>query len=157
MRHVSLVLLLAGLLAPAALAASESVEDGTLAVKNGRGFVKLEVTGVVIAQIDAGRITVEDREAERGTTPRVRGAERLRVLSETKRRWMGSDMRVRLVGGDWKVTIFGRGIDLSVVGQGAITIHGRGDEQAIVEDGTYSLNDAPWRSLPDEPKTFQLP
>ncbi len=157
MRHVSLVLLLVGLLAPAALAASGSVGDGTLAVRNGKGLVKLDVTGVVIAQIDAGQITVDDPESEPRTRPRVRGYERVKPLSETKRRWAGSDMRVRLVGGEWKVTILGRGIDLSVVGRGTVTINGRGDASTVVEDGAYSLNDAPWRSLPNEPKTFQLP
>lgn len=157
MRQLFLMLALAGVLAPAALAVAEDAADGTLSVRNGRGIVQLDVQGVVIAQIDAGKIVVEDPNAEEGSVKDVRGHERSRALSDTKRRWSGGDMRVRLIGGDWKVTIAGRGIDISVVGRGTVTLDGRGDLPTVSRDGRYSLNDEPYQSLPNKATQFSLP
>ncbi len=153
MRRFLLILALAGAFAPAALAFSEdAADDGTLSVRGGRGLVHLDVRGVVIAQIDAGSIVVDDPTDGDGVST-VRGAERRRPLSETKKRWRGDDMRARLVGGDWKVTIIGRGIDLCVVGRGSVTLDGRD----TLPSGKYSLNDAAYRPVPNERATFTLP
>ena len=156
MRRLLLVLAVAGVFVPAALAVPEDADDGTLSVVNGRGTVALDVRGVVIGQVDAGRVTVIDPESESGSWAEVRGAERSTTVSETKKRWRGEDVRFRLVGGDWKLMVHGRGIDLSVVGRGTVRINGAGEKLAVANDGKYSLNDAPYESLPDRPKTLKL-
>jgi hypothetical protein len=45
---------------------------------------------------------------------------------------------------------------LSAVGHGYATLNGAGDRPDIGPDGTYSVNDGPFKSLPDDLRTVPL-
>ncbi len=156
MRQVLILFAVAGVLAPAALALPTDTKDGSLAVENGRGVITLDLKdAVVFGRVDSGRVLITDPDSDDGTK-RVRCDGKRKPLSDTKTRWQGNAIRLRLLGGAWKVTIRGRGIDLSVVGVGTGTIDGSGEGRLGPADGRYSLNDGPYRSLPDEQTAFEL-
>jgi hypothetical protein len=151
MRRLVLLIVLVALAAPAAaLALPRAVGDGTLVVRNGTGgdaktpALVLIVRGAVIGQIDHGRLVIEN--SSDGGVATVTGADSSRVISDTKTSWSGSDLRFRTVGGSFVIRIYGAGIDLNAVGQGFARLVG----SPFVADGTYSLNDGPFRSLPDD-------
>jgi hypothetical protein len=51
----------------------------------------------------------------------------------------------------------GVGINLSAVGHGTASLNGAGDDPDVVgPDGTYSLNDGPYKSLPNSLTPFTL-
>jgi len=54
------------------------------------------------------------------------------------------------------IQLKGTGIYLSAVGHGQVGLDGRGEDPTIDTDGTYSLNDGPYKSLPDFGATLQL-
>ncbi len=155
MRRLVLLLALAAVFAPAAVALPGDTGDGTLSMRNGRGLVVLDVRGVVIGQIDSGRIVVTDPNSDDGLKI-VRGAESKTAISDTRTRWRGEDMRIRLIGGQWRVVIAGSGIDLSVVGRGKVRIDGRGEPTGLGRPGRYSLNDGSYEPLPTQPTTLDL-
>jgi hypothetical protein len=149
-RLVVLIVLFAFASPAAALAFPRSIGEGTLVVRNGIGgdakvpAVILIIRGAVIGQIEHGRLLIEDPNPNDGAPAIVTGADSLRVVSETKTSWVGSDLRFRAVGGTFVIRIYGTGINVNVVGQGFARLVG----SAFVVDGTYSLNDGPFRSLP---------
>ena len=61
-------------------------------------------------------------------------------------------MRFRLIGGAFKVTVIGRGVNLSVVGRGRVTLKGEG----TLDDGSYSVNGADYLLVPPDPFSFGL-
>jgi hypothetical protein len=68
-------------------------------------------------------------------------------------RFTGSGFRFRAVGGVWRVVVYGSGISLYAGGEGpgssptaGITLHGSTTYPS--DDGEYSLNGAPFLSLP---------
>jgi hypothetical protein len=68
----------------------------------------------------------------------------------------GNNIRFRAIGGRYKIWTRGTGIYVSAVGHGTGVLDGRGDEPDIDRDGAYSLNDEPYKSLPDEAQPFTL-
>ena len=61
-------------------------------------------------------------------------------------------MRFRIIGGAFRVRIQGRGINLSLVGKGSVTLNGAGTG----EDGMYSVNSGAYSFIPDYPFSFVL-
>jgi hypothetical protein len=57
--------------------------------------------------------------------------------------------RFRAIGGKYRITLMGSGIFLSAVGHGYATLNGAGDDPDVLFDGWYSLNDGPYKSLPN--------
>jgi len=159
MRRLLLTSLLAAALAApaAALAVVDAQADGTLAVRNGAGdsgqvVVGLNVNGAVVGHVDSGRILIDDLGAD-SAVPVVTGAERSRDLPSGATLYAGSDIRFRAVGGHYRIRIFGRGIDVNVVGQGTAKLTG---SLLLPSDGRYSLNGGPWVSLPDLGDTVRI-
>jgi hypothetical protein len=56
------------------------------------------------------------------------------------------------MGGAFRVVVRGRGINLSLVGKGNVTLKGADTE----DDGTYSVNDGAYELIPNFPFFFPL-
>ena len=130
-------------------ASERAATDGTLSVKDGRGTVVVAARGGVIGSIAQGRVTIVDPVDGDGTGPIVTGDNWSRDVSDTTTTWGGKTVRFRLIGGFFRIKIQGRGINLSVVGKGTVTLDGAGTDN----DGTFSVNGGDYVSIPD----FLLP
>lgn len=163
MRRLLLIILLVCLAAPsAALALRRAPGDGTLAVRNGDGFLRLDITGAVIGRLDTGRLELVSPSVDDCDDWAVWGADRTRsrslrdgtttcVFAVFPR--TDEPIRFRLVlGARETLTIRnGSGFSLSAVGQGRGFIEGAG-----AFDGVVSLNGERFRSLPDAGLAFTL-
>lgn len=157
MRKLLLTTAAALVLVLPALAAAHSLglSDGTLAVRDGVGKVRVTAVGGLIGRLDRGKVTLVDPVDGDGTRPIVSGCEfaKFRDLDSggTLAVCKGTKLRFRLVGGRFTMIVTGTGIDLSVVGHGNVLLSGQGDD-----DGKYSLNGEDFRSLPNEAESFPL-
>ncbi len=162
MRRLLFITVLVCLAAPpAALAMRAAAGDGTLAVRDAVGTVRLEIEGAVVGRLDMGQLeliapTVDDcRDLD------VWGADRIRpritaagnascVFTELVVGGTLQPIRFRLaVAGNQTLIIRATaGMSLSAVGQGRVTLRG--------SEGTYSKNGQRFVALPDEPVTFRL-
>ena len=138
---------------PAGAGRPEPPGDGTLTVDN--GFVKIFISGkgALIGHFDSGYVQIKDPKPDDGTGPIVNGAEQARDINAKTTRWSGTDVRFRMIGGTFVITIVARNVDLSVVGKAAVTIQGLGTPN----DGTYSVNGGDPQDVPSPfPDVFQL-
>jgi hypothetical protein len=139
----------------AGLALAGSTDDGTLSVKAGIGKVNLNFNGSAVGRVARGSITVTDPLLGDGLgfdtwgcdpgsydRPTTDGDGQVRVCR-------GNGLRFRAIGGKYQIKLKGSGIYLSAVGQGSAFLNGAGDDPNVYSDGTYSLNDQPYKSLPD--------
>jgi hypothetical protein len=158
-RLVVICACIGALAAPAsALALHDSAGDGTLVVKNGVGLrgkdapptVALQIAGSVIGHIGHGHITIDDPTPNNKESPEVNGWESRRDgPTDTSQTWSGTNLTFRAVGGKYTIVIYGSDIDVVAVGRGTVVLAGLPDTPQ--DDGTYSLNDDPFRSLPGLP------
>jgi hypothetical protein len=148
------VALLAALALPAATSARpHGATDGTLSILAGRGKITLNVRGGVIGSFAAGSVTITDPIDGDGTGPIVTGEDFPPLeRSETTTTWRGNRVRFRIIGGSFRVVVKGRGINLSLIGKGQVTLNGLGTD----DDGMYSVNDGPYTSIPADPFVFPL-
>jgi hypothetical protein len=152
MRRLALLALFAALAVPAtALAAQRAADDGTLSVVNGDGVINVVARGGVIGSCDQCRVWITDPVQGDGTGPIVAGAEDMDLLTDTKSKWSGKDVRFKLIGGFFRLRVVGSGITLYAVGKGSGSLRA-----ATTNTGTWALNDAVPRQLPDTMKPFQL-
>src|SRR5438477_314914 len=86
----------------------------------------------------------------KGTDPFVTGDDWSKERNDTTTTWGGTRVRFRLIGGAFKVVVRGRGINLSVVGKGNVTLAGAG----TADDGSYSVNGGDYIPIPFQ---FQFP
>jgi hypothetical protein len=147
---------LLALAAPAAAwAMTQAPGDGTLVVKNGTApkgvpVVTLIVTGAAIGRVtNLGTVIIDDSTPNDPFSPEVSGFDWHKDVSDTATKWTGTNMKFRAVGGTYKITIYGSGVDLSVVGRGYVTLAGVPD--TTTGDGVYSLNGDTFHSLPAAP------
>jgi hypothetical protein len=151
-RRLLLPALVAALLVPAAaLARPSGLDDGTLVVKNGDGYVFVSGRGAIIGSCDSCRVRTYDPDPDDGTGPIVSGAEDHNDVSDEVDVYIGTDVRFRMIGGGFKVRIWGSGIDLSVVARGWGRIKGSDSNT-----GWYALNGAERRLLPADLFKFAL-
>jgi hypothetical protein len=162
-RLVLLTVLVLALVAPAAAFAvlqSGSDDDGALSIKNGNGKVILfPFNGAAVGRIGHGKIWINDPIENDGTGARVWGCDNAPGgddVTDTLVYCSGDNLRFRAVGGRYKIAVRGTGIFLSAVGHGTLVLNGAGDDPSVEADGVFSINDSPFRSLPDDPKTFPL-
>jgi hypothetical protein len=158
------------LAAPAVGFALSGDNDGTLSVKAGVGRVYLNFNGSVVGRLQRGFIQVTDPVASDGVGFEFSNCDVERDKSDTTasrtdtvKICRGTNLRFRAIGGKYQILIRGArpyssasGIYLSAVGQGFAILNGAGDDPAVDSDGTYSLNDGPYRSLPDLGATLTL-
>jgi len=151
MRRLLTFAMLAALVLPAAaLAYPSGINDGTLSVQNGQGKVIVSARGGVIGSIVRGSVTISDPVDGDGTGPIVTGDDWSKERNDTTTTWGGTRVRFRLIGGAFKVVVRGRGINLSVVGKGSVTLAGAG----TADDGSYSVNGGDYIPIPFQ---FQFP
>jgi hypothetical protein len=158
-RLVWLTVLAFVLAAPAAGLALTGDDDGTLSVKAGVGNVYLNLNGSAVGRVRSGTIKVTDPVASDGIGFDFSGCEVEKDKSDTTTSrsdtiivCSGSFLRFSAIGGKYRIKIQGAGIYLSAVGHGYGVLNGAGEGF----DGTYSLNDEPYKSLPDLPGTVNL-
>jgi hypothetical protein len=164
MRRLVWISVLAFALAVPAVALGLSGDnDGTLSVKAGVGRVSLTFNGSAVGRLQRGFIQVTDPTALDGVGFEFTNCDVERDKSDTTttrndtiKVCRGTNIRFRAIGGKYQVLIRGAGIYLSAVGNGLTTLNGAGDDPTVDFDGTYSLNDKPYRSLPDLLTTFTL-
>jgi hypothetical protein len=145
MRRLLTFALLVGLVLPAAaLARPNGVNDGSLSVQSGDGKIVIGGRGGVIGSFGRGSVTISDPIDGDGTGPIVSGDERTRDLSDTTTTWSGKGVRFRIIGGTFRIVVRGRGINLSFVGKGNVTITGAG----TLDDGSYSVNGGEYSAIP---------
>ena len=135
----------------AAFANSKGPNDGTLSVKDADGKVVVNVRGGVIGRLRNGQVTIKDPNPNDGTGPIVNGADSTSSLGDHTTRYEGRNIRFRIIGGASTVTVFGIGIDMSVIGRGLVTMDG-----TTGTDGTYTLNDDTAQPFPIFKFTFPL-
>jgi hypothetical protein len=160
MRRLALI---SAVFAAAWLAAgAQAAGDGSLVVKNGAApftpgsivqaddtpVVSLRITGSVIGRVaDAGRIII-DGGANCVNDPQVVGAGRSLSVkqSDTAQKWVGTDFTFRAVGCTFTLIVWGSRVNLVAAGHGTARVAGMPDTPK--GDGTYSLNDQDFKSLP---------
>jgi hypothetical protein len=134
-----------------AWAASSAADDGTLSVRNADGVIFVSARGTIIGACDRCRVSIVDPSPDDGAPPVVDGAETHKDLSDTHDLYVGNDVRFRIVGGFFKLKVVGSGIDLGVVAKGWGRI-----QASPSNTGTFSVNGAPRRLLPDDREVFTL-
>jgi hypothetical protein len=120
--------------------------DGTLIVKDGVGRIVIAAKGGVIGRFDKGQVTIKDPIPGDGTGPIVTGAEVEQSINDTTTRYAGTNVRFRIIGGKFSITVDASNIDLSVIGNGSVKL----------DDGTYSMNGGPSQAFPAFLFTFSL-
>jgi hypothetical protein len=140
----------AALAVPAA--ASGASGDGTLVVKNGIApqgtpVVVLVIRGAAIGQVTgSGRILISDESPEDTFSPEVTGADWRKPKGDNGTMYGGPGFFFRAVGGTYKITIWGSGVNLVASGRGSVYLTGSGE--APSRDGIFSLNGEDFKSLP---------
>ena len=157
---VVLFVLLALALPVAGLAGLKALRnEGTLSVDAGRGIVTVKAKGGVIGRLDRGTVTIWDLTPNDAYEARVVGDDRpVREIGENGLRYAGNGLRFRLVGGEFRITVTGVGIDLSAVGRGWTFVNGVGAEPGLFSlDGVdCSMSRAACKPLPEVGRRFQL-
>lgn len=154
MRRLLTLCALVALGVPAGIqaATAASAGDGTLAIKNATGMVLLNVTdAVIIGHADKLRLTITDPDPTDGRRV-VLGAEERIPLSATQTRYIGENVRFKILGGKTTLLIKGSGISLSAVGEGKVSLDGGN----VANDGKFSIDDGPFRGVPDSYQTFSF-
>jgi hypothetical protein len=151
MRRLLTFAMLAALALPAASAAHTSgATDGTLSVRDGRGTVTISARGGVIGSFARGSVTISDPIEGDGTGPIVTGDDFPPIeRNDTTTTWRGTKVRFRIIGGSFRIVVKARGINLSLVGTGRVTLDGAGSD----DDGSFSVNGGDYVAMPQ----FSLP
>ena len=153
MRPLLTFAMLAALALPAASAARiQSPTDGTVSVRDARGTITISGRGGVIGSFARGSVTINDPVDGDGTGPVVTGDEWSKDRNDTTTTWGGTKVRFRIIGGSFRIVVKGRGINLSLVGKGNVTLSGAGTG----DDGSYSVNGGDYLALPAFPFVFPL-
>jgi hypothetical protein len=131
--------------------------DGTVSVRNGQGVVFLNFNGAAVGRVGRGTIWIKDPVASDGDGADVWNCDSRRDSDTgTWTSCKGENIRFRAAGGKYTISLKGKGIFLSAVGRGVVSLDGSGDSPQVGPDGVFSLNDSPYRSLPDHAKEFPL-
>ncbi len=154
MRRLLFIVLAICLGLPAgASAVQELPGDGSLVVDNARGLVTVRARGGIIGRFDSGRLVVEDPQEGDGSGPIVYGADRIRELGPRTTLYIGEDIRFRLIGGFYRVSVNAYGMDISAVGRGTAMLDGSGFAE---QPGRFQINGGPWQPMPDEATRYML-
>jgi len=148
------------LLATSAVASSMRpgpVEDGTLSVRDGRATIQLRIKGGVIGRFGQGKLTIIDALGDTSTVV-VRGAERVNSPNQRTTVYTGRNIRFRIADDKkFVVRMNASKISFSAVGRGDGWLDGWGNpDKGVYFDGSFSLNGAAYKSIPDERDPIQL-
>ncbi len=149
MRRLCLILLcgLVAIAAPAALAAVRATGDGVLELRKVDGTVVVSGTrGTLWGQMDKGKLIVSDPIVGDGQVL-VSGFDskpKPGVIDGTTV-YSGTDVRFRVTGGRYRLSLKGSGIDLTAVGVGAAQLSG---DLFALDTGDYALDSGKWIPVP---------
>jgi hypothetical protein len=151
-RNAILILLAAAAVAaPAAFASEVTKGDGTLSVRDGNGKVLLSGRVSVLGRVESGRIFFTNLEPTDLTEPDLFDTcDRVKPMTDLTTLCIGTKLRFRLLSVRYKVSVIGRGINLSAVGKGQATIEGA---DASFDDGDFAANGGPFRPITDDAVT----
>ena len=154
MRALLTFAVLVALALPAASSARhQGASDGTLSVRDGRGTITISGRGGVIGSFARGSVTISDPVDGDGTGPIVTGDDFPPIeRNETTTTWRGTKVRFRIIGGSFRIVVRARGVNLSLVGTGKVTLDGAGTG----DDGSYSVNGGDYLAIPGFSFPFQL-
>jgi hypothetical protein len=155
MRRLCFILLCGLVTVPAALAAARASGDGVLELTKVNGTVVLTGTrGTLWGQMDKGRVVVSDPVVGDGQVL-VSGAESKKagVLAGTTV-YSGIDLRFRVTGGRYRLSLKGAGIDLTAVGVGTVQLSG---DLLASNPGSYELDSGKWLPVPYFPASRLVP
>jgi hypothetical protein len=156
MRKTVLLILLALLIPAAAQSRPAAPQNGTLSIKEGRGVVELNARGSMTGRVN-GQISITDPKPYDNKRPVVYGATKTTFKNVRTTIYRGKNVRFRLIGARFEIRVQGRAIFLSAIARGDGVLDGAGDPTAdVFYDGTWSLNDSPYQSLPDVSTPFDL-
>lgn len=146
MRRLYFILLFAGILAPAALAAPTAAGDGTIAGLDINGNVTISARGAVWGQIDNGTITVVDRDSSDGPAPRVSGYTTKAAGSVPGSTvYSGQNLHFQVGGGGrYRLGLHGTNIDFTAVGTGKARLEG----WLGPAPGKFAVGDEDWQPMP---------
>jgi hypothetical protein len=130
--------------------------NGTLSIREARGIAQLNVRGNMTGRLN-GRLTITDPRPYDSRRPVVYGSTKTTYRSDRTTVFQGKNLRFRLIGAQYQIRAQGKAIFVSAIGRGKGVLDGAGDvTENIFYDGVWSLNDEPYKSLPDEPSSFEL-
>jgi hypothetical protein len=130
--------------------------NGTLSIREARGVVNLYARGSMTGRLN-GRITITDPKPYDAKRAIVYGATKTIYRNEKTTIFQGKNLRFRAIGSVFQLRAEGKSIFVSALARGKVTLDGAGDVSAnIFYDGVFSLNEESYRSLPDDPSTFDL-
>jgi hypothetical protein len=158
MRKILVPCLLALLIPAAAYSrtAAPAPKNGTLSIREARGIVQLNARGSMTGRLN-GRLTITDPKPYDSKRPVVYGATKTIYRSEKTTVFQGKNLRFRLIGSLFQIRAEGKAIFVSAIARGKGVLDGAGDVSAnIFYDGVWSLNEEPYKSLPDDPSSFEL-
>lgn len=147
----------------AGLALAAEPTPGTLSVESGKGVVMLDLRGSVLGRLAAGTLRVTDQ------TPGDRFGALVVGRKVTQERlgprtvvYRGLGLRFRMLGGGYRVTVRGVGIDVSAAGRGVVMLDGEprfsGDDVGLYSFDGVDCGDEPLLCLPmpQDPTRFPL-
>jgi len=140
----------------AGLAERRGPNAGTFSLRGGRGVFIVNARGGVIGTLARGRVIITDPLPEDGTGPIVSLSSddwRVEHPNTNTTVYGGTNIRFRLLGGTFRIKVVGRGVSLSVVGTGKVTLNG---DDTADDDGTYSFNGDPYQPVLTGPTVFAL-
>src|SRR5256886_2375124 len=151
MRRLLTFAMLAALALPAAsVARNQGAADGTVSVRDARGTFSITARGGVIGSFARRSVALKDPNDGDGTGPIVTGDDWSKDKDATTTTWGGTKVRFRIIGGSFRIVVKGRGINLSLVGTGKVTVDGAGTG----DDGSYSVNGGGRPAPPGLPLAF---
>jgi hypothetical protein len=147
----------------AGLAGAAEPATGTLSVESGKGVVMLEIRGSVLGRLSGGTLRVTDQTPNDRFVPLVVGRKLTQDrLGPRTTVYRGVGLRFRMLGGAYRITVRGSGIDVSAVGKGTVVLDGEprfaGDAAGVYSlDGVdCSLEPDLCTPLPSDPTRFVL-
>jgi hypothetical protein len=130
--------------------------NGTLSIREARGVVNLYARGSMTGRLN-GRVTITDPKPYDSKRAIVYGATKTIYRNEKTTVFQGKNLRFRAIGSLFQIRAEGKAVFVSALARGKVTLDGVGDVNAnIYYDGVFSLNEEAYRSLPDDPTTFDL-
>jgi hypothetical protein len=140
----------------AAFSQPRAASNGTLSIQEGRGVVHLDARGSMTGRVN-GKLTVTDLRPFDAKRPVVYGSRKTVYRNARTTVYQGKNVRFRLGGARFVIRMEGKAIFLSAIARGTGTLDGAGNpEDNVFFDGSWSLNDEPYHSLPDDPTPIEL-
>jgi hypothetical protein len=147
MRRLSVIVLLALVVLPAAaLAARSTPGDGVFELSAASGTFLLGGRGVLWGQMDKGLMRVTAVDPSGSGQLLVSGADHTRSTDDPNVTiYSGTNLHFKVTGGKYKIRFKGVGIDLTAIGVGVADMSGT---PLLVDSGDYALDSGKWSPVP---------